>query len=101
MIKHIVMWRLHEFADGNSKTENAQKLKRLLLALKGSIPEIRLMEVGLNVNRKDPNASDVALYSEFESVEDLETYQKHPEHQKVVQFLQKVRFEKRVLDYES
>ena len=28
---------------------------------------------------------DISLYSKFDSVADLETYQKHPEHQAVVQ----------------
>jgi len=101
MIKHIVMWRLHEFADGNSKAENARKLKESLLTLKESIPEIQQIEVGLNITTNDPNAADVVLYSEFENREALIAYQKHPGHQKVVQFLNKVRAEKRVVDYEA
>lgn len=101
MIKHIVMWRLHEFADGNGKAENARKLKEYLLALQESIPQIQQIEVGINIAGSDPNAADVALYSEFENLEALQIYQKHPEHQKVVQFLNKVRSEKRVVDYEA
>lgn len=101
MIKHIVMWRLHEFADGNSKAENARKLKDYLLALKESIPQIQRIEVGTNITANDSNAADVVLYSEFENRETLTAYQKHPEHQKVVQFLSKVRSEKRVVDYQA
>lgn len=99
MIKHIVMWRLFDFAEGNTKKENAMKLKEKLLALRGKIPQIKKMEVGINFDRTDA-ASDVVLYSEFNSLEDLQTYQKHPEHQKVVEFLNKVRSEKRVVDYQ-
>ena len=33
MIKHIVMWRLKEFANGVNKEENARKLSVLKLAL--------------------------------------------------------------------
>lgn len=101
MIKHIVMWRLHEFADGHSKAENARKLKEYLLSLKESIPQIQRIEVGINITTNDPNAADVVLYSEFENRETLVAYQKHPEHQRVVQFLNKVRTEKRVVDYEA
>lgn len=101
MIKHIVMWRLHEFAEGSSKAENARKLKEYLLALKENIPQIQQIEVGINITGGDPNAADVVLYSEFESIEALQIYQKHPGHQKVVQFLNKVRSEKRVADYEA
>ena len=100
MIKHIILWRLHDFADGNSKAENARKLKKRLLALKESIPQILQMEVGINIAGGDPNAADVVLYSEFENLEALQAYQQHPEHQKLVQFLNKVRSEKRVVDYQ-
>jgi len=99
VIKHIVMWRLFNFADGTSKQENAQRLKEMLLSLPAKIPQIKQMEVGLNIDRTDA-ASDVVLYSEFDSLEDLKAYQMHPEHQKVVEFLNKVRSEKRVVDYE-
>jgi hypothetical protein len=99
MIKHIVMWRLFDFADGKGKKENALQLKEKLLSLPEKIPQIKKMEVGINIDQTDA-ASDVALYSEFDSLEDLRTYQKHPEHQKIVEFLNKVRSEKRVVDYE-
>ena len=99
MIKHIVIWRLFDFAEGNTKKENALKLKEMLLSLPSKIPQIKKMEVGINIDRTDA-ASDVVLYSEFYSLEDLQAYQKHPEHQKVVEFLNKVRSEKRVVDYE-
>lgn len=99
MIKHIVMWRLFNFADGTSKQENALRLKEMLLSLPAKIPQIKKMEVGLNIDQTDA-ASDIVLYTEFHSLEDLKTYQKHAEHQKVVEFLNKVRSEKRVVDYE-
>lgn len=98
-IKHIVLWRLHEFADGRNEKENALKLREMLLSLPGKVPQIKRMEVGINIDQSQA-ASDVALYSEFDSLEDLRAYQKHPEHQKVVAFLNKVRSEKRVVDYE-
>lgn len=70
-----------------------------MLSLPGKIPQIKKMEVGINADQTDA-ASDVLLYSEFDSWEDLQTYHKHPEHQRVVEFLNKVRSEKRVVDYE-
>ncbi len=48
----------------------------------------------------DPCAADVALYSEFSTWDDLEAYQKHPEHLKVVSFVQEIRLERHVVDYE-
>jgi hypothetical protein len=100
MIKHIVMWRLHKFADGQNKDVNAQKLKEMLLLLPARIGQIKKFEVGLNIDKTD-SASDVVLYSEFDSLIDLKAYQQHPERQKVVEFLNRIRKEKRVVDYKT
>jgi len=99
MVKHIVMWKLAEFAEGGSKQQNAQKMRDMLVALKHSIPQIVRIEVGINFNVSDA-AWDVILFSEFESVNDLETYQEHPEHKKVGVFIGKIRTDRAVADYE-
>src|SRR5574340_177856 len=99
MIKHIVMWKLKDFAEGSGKAVNAQKIKELLESLKGKIKEIKHIEVGINIIQTDASA-DVALYAEFGCMEDLNTYQKHPEHLKIVQFVKGVCTERRVADYE-
>jgi stress responsive alpha/beta barrel protein len=99
MIKHIVLWKLKEDVDGKPKPETAQELKAALEGLKNKIKEIQSLEVGLNINRAD-TASDVSLYTEFKSREDLDKYQKHPEHLKVVELVKRVTVERRVSDYE-
>jgi hypothetical protein len=99
MTKHIVLWKLKEEAEGRSRKENALELKRQLEDLKKHIPEILELEVGLPIEAGD-TVSDVALYSSFKDKEALETYQKHPEHQKVVAFVKKTVAERRVVDYE-
>ncbi len=98
MIKHIVMWRLKDFANGVNKEENARKLKSHLESLKSKIKEIKHIEVGINIKSSDA-ASDVVLYSEFDSMDDLEAYQRHPEHMKIVDFVNEIRLERRVVDY--
>jgi len=99
MVKHIVMWRLKDFANGASKEENARKLKIYLESLRDKISEIKYIEVGINVNSSEA-ASDVVLYSEFDSLDTLDAYQKHPEHIKIAGFVNEVRSERRVVDYE-
>ncbi|MDK2834550.1 MAG: hypothetical protein PWP63_1637 [Methanolobus sp.] len=64
MLKHIVMWKLKETAEGKNKLENVLLMKRMLESLPGRIPEIEFLEVGVNVNHSDA-AYDVVLYSEF------------------------------------
>ena len=98
MLKHIVMWRLHEESDGRSRAENIQIFKSMLEGLVGQIPEIVELEVGINEKDAEP-ASDLCLVSSFNSLEDLATYSAHPEHQKVIEFAGKVVSERRVVDY--
>ena len=99
MIKHIVLWKLKEEAEGRSKKENAFELKNRLEALKSQIPEILQLEVGLSIESGE-TVSDVALYSSFKDKAALEIYQKHPEHQKVVGYVRQITAERRVVDYE-
>ena len=97
MVKHIVMWRMAESED---KEQRAKGIKENLEALKGKIDVLVNIEVGLNFNDTDA-ASDVVLVSEFETKEDLNTYQNHPEHKAVgATYVRPYVAERRVCDYE-
>ena len=98
MIRHVVMWKLKECAQGADKHENAQKIKTMLESLRWDIPEILRLEVGLDMLRA-PDSFDVVLVSEFEDPEALETYLNHPQHKKVGEFVHSVKIEKKVVDY--
>jgi hypothetical protein len=100
MIKHLVMFKLKEFAEGGDKARNLQKLKDDLEALEGKIDEIRFFEVGTNLDGSDA-AYDLALCSEFESMETLRSYQRHPEHQKVANFVKQACQSRVVVDYQT
>ncbi len=100
MIKHIVMWKLKDFAEGANKEQNARKLKRELEALKNSIPLIGHIEVGINMLPSEA-AHDIALYSEFANEKDLDSYQKHPDHIRVADFAAKIRENRVVVDYKT
>lgn len=99
MIKHIVMWKLKNEAEGNSKVENAKIIKASLEDLKDKINEIVDMEVGLDINKSE-QAYDIVLYSTFNSLEDLDSYQKNPDHVKAGSFVKKVASSRVVVDYE-
>lgn len=98
MIKHIVMWKLKDFAEGCSRKENAQKIKTMLEALKGKIEQIVYLEVGINAISSDM-AYDAVLISEFEDEQQLKEYKNHPEHVKVSGFVAKVKENRAVVDY--
>ena len=99
MIKHIVLFRLKDQAHGNSKAVNAQLIKEKLEALRGTIPGLLQLEVGIDDSRSDMSA-DIALYSEFTSPAALQAYVAHPAHQAVLPFIAEARLERRVCDYE-
>ena len=99
MIKHIVMWKLEDFADGRTKNENAKIIKEKLEALVGVIPEIVELEVGIDILGTN-QSYDVVLVSEFKNLQELDIYAKHPEHVKVGEFVGKVRKDRVAVDYE-
>ncbi|WP_308753845.1 Dabb family protein [uncultured Anaerotruncus sp.] len=98
MVKHIVMWKLEEVAEGNTREDNARLIKQGLEALNGVIDGILTLEVGKNIN---PKGFDLVLYSEFVSAEALKAYDQHPEHLKMREFIRKVITERVVADYEA
>ena len=53
MLKHIVMWKLKEFAEGKTKAENALIMKESLERLVGIVPEIISLQVGINEKESD------------------------------------------------
>ncbi len=98
MIKHIVMFKFKEFAENKNKLQNIQIIKSKLENLPGQIGEIKYFEVGVNFSDASV-AYDLVLSSEFESKEALYSYQKHPEHIKVAEYVGKVCIGRIVVDY--
>jgi hypothetical protein len=99
MIKHIVMWRLRAFAEDADKTENAVRMKQMLDALPGRIPEIRRLEVGIDIGGTE-EAYDIVLCAEFDSPAALDRYQDHEDHLKAAEFIRKIREDRASVDYE-
>jgi hypothetical protein len=99
MIKHIVVWTLQETAGGRTAAENAQEMKARLEALRGLVDGLLLLEVGIDFSRTSSSA-DVALYSEFTDRAALAAYATHPDHVAVADFVNTVRVDRVVADYE-
>jgi Stress responsive A/B Barrel Domain len=99
MLKHIVMWRFKEEAEGKTKQQNMEYIKSRLYSLKDDIPEIKRIEVGINI-KQGGAAYDMALVSEFENLAALERYQTNPKHVEVSEYVSKVRTDRAVVDYE-
>ena len=71
MIRHIVLFKFKETANGKTKEENLREAKERMLAMRGKIPYI--------------------LDSTFRSLEELEAYQKHPLHVAFGAFVKELR----------
>ena len=94
MIKHIVMWKFKE-----GEQENMMLFRERLLALKDQIPEIRAMEVGVNITPSE-RSYDAVLVSEFDSLEALKSYSVNPLHKAVSDFCKTIRTNSVSVDYE-
>jgi len=96
MIKHIVFWKIKEDLDLAGVYE---EMKIRVEAMNGEIPGLMHVELGRDLNGSDV-AYDIALYSEIESKDGLKTYQDHPKHQFVKEFIGAVTSERCMVDYE-
>ena len=97
MIRHIVMWRVH--GDTPEQRDQARmKVKSSFESLRGSIPGMRHLEIGLDSSNID-YACDVVLLTDFETRQALEDYAIHPEHLRVRDELVGVRTSRHQVDY--
>jgi len=97
MIKHIVMWNVR----GDTPAERTlaiARLQRSFESLRGRIPGLLHLEIGVDSSRID-YACDVVLYSEFESQAALDAYGTHPEHLRVKRELGDLRIARHQVDY--
>ncbi|ASU38644.1 stress responsive protein [Herbaspirillum sp. meg3] len=99
MLKHIVMWKLKDQAEGADKAANARKMKELLDGCANLVPGILKFEAALAQPGLEATY-DVVLYSEFESKAALDAYQDHPDHVAIKPFIGAIREGRQCMDYE-
>ena len=92
MIRHIVMWK---FRPG-TEAEQARFLEGLR-GLQGVVPQLKRSEVAVNVGEGN---YDAVLVSEFDSMEDLASYQADPRHVAVSALCKSIRIDRVAVDYE-
>jgi heme-degrading monooxygenase HmoA len=99
MIKHIVMWKVRG-DDAAARARHAALVQREFESLRGRVPGLLHLEVGLDTSGVD-YACDVVLYTEFASREALAAYADDPEHQRVRRTLGDLRIARHQVDYET
>lgn len=100
MIRHVVMFKFKDEAEGRTKAENLALTKAMLEKLPAVIPQIRYQQVALNAADADQTNYDLSLICDFDSFDDLHTYIVHPDHQAVGTFMRPLRTDRACVDYE-
>ena len=91
MIKHVVMWKIN--------TDQIDLAVEKLLSMDGKIEGMKNLSVGKNFN-PNSTAFDLILINEFETKDELDLYQNHPDHLEVKKYLGGVTSEAAVVDFE-
>lgn len=97
MIKHVVMFKLKEFDSPSSKAEKLAEIKKGLEDLVEKIDVLKSMRVGVNVNPSE--IYDFVLISEFDSLEDVDIYAKHPDHVAIAKVIGEVKESRSGIDF--
>ena len=98
MVKHIVLFKLKDEVPETDKLVVMNKLKEAIEALPAKISVIRKIEVGLNMN---PGESwHIALYSEFDNLDDVKFYATHPDHVAAGKIIAEAKESRSCVDYE-
>ncbi|NDV83501.1 Dabb family protein [Bacteroides sp. 51] len=98
MVKHIVIFKLRDEITQEEKLDIMNRFKVAIESLPAKIPFIRKIEVGLNINPAE--TWNIALYSEFDSLEDVKAYATHPEHVAAGKIIADAKENRACVDYE-
>jgi hypothetical protein len=98
MIKHIVLFKLKDEVPQDEKIRLTAKFKEAIENLPTKIPYIRNIEVGFTIT---PGENwHIALYSEFDTFEDVKRYAIHPEHLAAGKIIAGIKENRACVDYQ-
>lgn len=95
MLTHIVLFKLKD-----RSPESVARTADVLRNMEGKIEQLLSIEVGTDVVHSE-RSYDISLVTKFASLEDMQAYQVHPEHKKVIEHMSAAREAQAVVDYES
>jgi hypothetical protein len=94
MFTHIVFFKFKNRNDSN-------EAGRILLSMEGNIPELRSLEVGIDVLHTE-RSYDLSLITKFDSLEDMKAYAVHEYHvNEVLKYLKPMIETSKVVDFIS
>lgn len=95
MVTHIVLFKLKDRSE-----DSARRAEAVIAAMKGAIPGLLDLEVGVDFTRAD-RSYDIALITRHATRADLDAYQTHPVHERVKEYIVPAREASVVVDFES
>ena len=96
MIKHVVMFKFK--GSPEERKDVATKFMEALVQLPCEIPQLKSIDVGINMN---PSESwDLVLTATAESMEDVAIYSAHPAHQDAVAIIAPFKEDRACVDYQ-
>lgn len=99
MIRHIVMFKLQEFATPAYKQAKMEEIKTGLEALIDKIDILRMIRVDFNCNPAE--TWDLILTTELDTLEDVSKYANHPAHVAVAkELIGPVKADRACVDYQ-
>lgn len=100
MIKHIVLWKLDDSYSFTEKENILKTFSEKLLGLSGKIDELKSLSVHINSKEASSGNHDIMLDTTFNNYIDMDAYQVHPEHQKVVDYVKTLKRHRACIDFE-
>ena len=98
MLRRVVMWRLRA-REPAQKALDAGTIKRALESMRGKIPGLLNLQVGID-NSGGADASDVVMIADYQDRNALEIYDVHPVHEQVKPIVGPLREERRVVEFD-
>lgn len=98
MFKHIVMFKFRDDVPEEICLSSREEFKQGIEALPATIPFIRSVHVGFNINSSEK--WDICLDSTFDSLDDIKAYGAHPAHKAVASKLIQYIGERACVDFQ-
>lgn len=100
MVKHVVLWKLDARYSDKEKEIIRSEFRQKLLRLKDQITVLLNIEVYLKSEQASESNFDIMLDTVFNSLDDLNTYQLHPSHIKVVEYVKSLKLQRAAIDFQ-
>ena len=97
MLRRVVLWRL-KAQEAHQTALDAGTIKRALESMRGKIPGLLNLQVGIN-EMEGADAADVVMIADFENADALAVYETHPVHEQVKPIVGPLRSERRLVEF--